>query len=133
MNLHEVVHAGRSGFLYTAFGITGSMIVGLGLGRLMKVGDTSSLLITAGTAICGGSAIAAVRSHREGIRRRDGSFAGNNLRPQFRGTAGFPHDRVGDASHPNPIRVMVGSRDSRHEFSRRRSGQVRNQLPSPSA
>lgn len=60
MNLHEVVHAGRSGFLYTAFGITGSMIVGLGLGRLMKVGDTSSLLITAGTAICGGSAIAAV-------------------------------------------------------------------------
>ena len=60
MNLHEVVHAGLSGFLYTASGIIGSMIIGLGLGRLMKVGDTSSLLITAGTAICGGSAIAAV-------------------------------------------------------------------------
>jgi uncharacterized integral membrane protein (TIGR00698 family) len=60
MNLHDVVHAGRSGFVYTAVGITASMIVGLTLGRLMGVGDTSSLLISAGTAICGGSAIAAV-------------------------------------------------------------------------
>jgi uncharacterized integral membrane protein (TIGR00698 family) len=60
MDLHEVVHAGRSGFIYTAVGITASMIVGLALGRLMRVDDTSSLLISAGTAICGGSAIAAV-------------------------------------------------------------------------
>ncbi len=60
MNLHEVVHAGRSGFVYTALGITFSMILGLTLGHLLKVGDTSSLLISVGTAICGGSAIAAV-------------------------------------------------------------------------
>lgn len=60
MNLHDVVHAGRSGFFYSAVGITASMIIGLALGRLMKVGDTSSLLISAGTAICGGSAIAAM-------------------------------------------------------------------------
>lgn len=60
MNLHEVVHAGRSGFVYTAVGITFSMILGLTLGRLLGVGDTSSLLISVGTAICGGSAIAAV-------------------------------------------------------------------------
>jgi uncharacterized integral membrane protein (TIGR00698 family) len=60
MNLHEVVHAGRSGFVYTALGITFSMVLGLTLGRLLEVGDTSSLLISTGTAICGGSAIAAV-------------------------------------------------------------------------
>jgi uncharacterized integral membrane protein (TIGR00698 family) len=60
MNLHEVVHAGRSGFVYTALGITFSMILGLMLGHLLKVGATSSLLISVGTAICGGSAIAAV-------------------------------------------------------------------------
>jgi len=60
MNLHEVIHAGRSGFLYTAAGIIFSMILGLMLGHLLKVGSTSSLLISAGTAICGGSAIAAV-------------------------------------------------------------------------
>jgi len=60
MNLHQVLHAGRSGFLYTAASITSAMLLGLGLGYLIRVGKTSALLISAGTAICGGSAIAAV-------------------------------------------------------------------------
>jgi uncharacterized integral membrane protein (TIGR00698 family) len=60
MNLHEVVHAGRSGFLYTAASITIAMLLGLGLGYLISVEKTSAFLISAGTAICGGSAIAAV-------------------------------------------------------------------------
>ncbi len=60
MNLHEVVHAGRSGFLYTAVSITTVMLLGLGLGYLIHVSNKSSFLIAAGTAICGGSAIAAV-------------------------------------------------------------------------
>ncbi len=60
MNLHEVVRAGRSGFLYTAVSITVVMLLGLGLGYLIRVGKKSSFLIAAGTAICGGSAIAAV-------------------------------------------------------------------------
>jgi uncharacterized integral membrane protein (TIGR00698 family) len=60
MNLHEVLRAGRSGFLYTAGSITFALLVGLLLGRLFKVEKTAAFLITAGTAICGGSAIAAV-------------------------------------------------------------------------
>jgi uncharacterized integral membrane protein (TIGR00698 family) len=60
MNLHEVIKAGRSGFLYTALGISFALIVGLALGKLLRVRGKSSFLITAGTAICGGSAIAAV-------------------------------------------------------------------------
>lgn len=60
MNFHEVVHAGRSGFLYTAVSITLAMLLGLGLGCLIRVGKKSAFLISAGTAICGGSAIAAV-------------------------------------------------------------------------
>lgn len=60
MNLHEVVCAGRSGFFYTALSITAAMLLGLGLGYLMHVGKKASFLISAGTAICGGSAIAAV-------------------------------------------------------------------------
>jgi len=60
MNLHEVVHAGRSGFLYTAVSITVAMLLGLGLGYLIRVGKKPAFLISAGTAICGGSAIAAV-------------------------------------------------------------------------
>jgi len=60
MNLGEVVHAGREGFLYTAIGLAFALSLGLGLGKLMRVSQKASLLITCGTAICGGSAIAAV-------------------------------------------------------------------------
>jgi len=60
MNLREVVRAGRSGFLYSAIGISFALLLGLALGRLLRVPNTSALLISAGTAICGGSAIAAV-------------------------------------------------------------------------
>src|ERR1700716_874002 len=60
MNLHEVLRAGSSGFLYTALGIAFALSLGLLLGRLLKVANTVSFLISTGTAICGGSAISAV-------------------------------------------------------------------------
>ena len=60
MNLHEVLRSGRSGFIYTALGIAATMMIGIGLGHLLKVEAISALLISVGTAICGGSAIAAV-------------------------------------------------------------------------
>ena len=60
MNLHQVVHAGRSGFVYTAVSITVVMLLGISLGYLIRVDKKASFLIAAGTAICGGSAIAAV-------------------------------------------------------------------------
>jgi uncharacterized integral membrane protein (TIGR00698 family) len=60
MNLHEVLKAGRSGFVYTALGIAFALLVGLTLGKFLRVRGNSSYLITAGTAICGGSAIAAI-------------------------------------------------------------------------
>jgi uncharacterized integral membrane protein (TIGR00698 family) len=60
MNLHDVLKAGRSGFVYTALGISFALVVGLALGKMLRVRGNSSFLITAGTAICGGSAIAAV-------------------------------------------------------------------------
>lgn len=60
MNLGEVIKVGRSGFLYTAAGITFALALGALLGRLLRVERTQSFLISAGTAICGGSAIAAL-------------------------------------------------------------------------
>ena len=60
MNLKQVVHAGRSGFFYTAVSITCAMLLGLLFGTLLKVAGKASFLISAGTAICGGSAIAAI-------------------------------------------------------------------------
>lgn len=60
MNLDEVLKAGRSGFVYTAIGISFAIVAGLALGRILGVRGNSAFLITAGTAICGGSAIAAI-------------------------------------------------------------------------
>jgi uncharacterized integral membrane protein (TIGR00698 family) len=60
MNLGQVLAAGRSGLLYSAVGIGGTLALGLLLGKLLHVERISSTLIAAGTAICGGSAIAAL-------------------------------------------------------------------------
>lgn len=60
MNLQQIVRVGKSGFVYTACSITFAMLLGWLLGRLFNVEKRISFLICAGTAICGGSAIAAV-------------------------------------------------------------------------
>lgn len=60
MNLTETVAAGKDGFILTVFSIFATLIVGYGLGRLLKTNRKTSHLISSGTAICGGSAIAAV-------------------------------------------------------------------------
>ncbi len=60
MNLHEVLKAGRSGFVYTALGILFTLAAGMALGKILRISGNASYLITAGTAICGGSAIAAI-------------------------------------------------------------------------
>ena len=60
MNLLVVAHVGMQGIGYTILGIVSTLILGAIVGRLLKVQENTSLLITVGTAICGGSAIAAV-------------------------------------------------------------------------
>ncbi|RRA49903.1 putative sulfate exporter family transporter [Acidipila sp. EB88] len=60
MNLEQVLRVGRSGFGYTAVSITMAVALGLLLGKLLRIGGKASYLITMGTAICGGSAIAAL-------------------------------------------------------------------------
>lgn len=60
MNLTAVYQAGKSGILFTIATIFGTLIVGYFIGRILKVNEKTSALISSGTAICGGSAIAAV-------------------------------------------------------------------------
>ena len=62
MNLAVVLDAGRSGMLFAAGSITVTLGLGYLSGRVLKINRKTSALITAGTAICGGSAIAAVGS-----------------------------------------------------------------------
>jgi uncharacterized integral membrane protein (TIGR00698 family) len=60
MNLQKVVEAGRTGLLFTIGTIAGTLVLGYFAGKALKVPRTTSHLISSGTAICGGSAIAAV-------------------------------------------------------------------------
>lgn len=60
MNLNAVYKAGKDGVLFTIATIFGTLLLGYLVGKLLKVGDKTSSLISSGTAICGGSAIAAV-------------------------------------------------------------------------
>jgi len=60
MNLDVVFATGVSGIKYTFIGIASTLLFGWGLGKIFKVNRDSTILISVGTAICGGSAIAAV-------------------------------------------------------------------------
>jgi uncharacterized integral membrane protein (TIGR00698 family) len=60
MNLQQVVAAGKTGVLFTIISIIGTLLLGFTLGHLLNVNRTTAHLISSGTAICGGSAIAAV-------------------------------------------------------------------------
>lgn len=60
MNLEVVARAGLDGLGYTVVGISLSLLAGWGLGKLLKTPRDTSILVSVGTAICGGSAIAAV-------------------------------------------------------------------------
>lgn len=60
MNLETVAKAGLQGLGYTMVSITATLVLGLVLGRVFKSERDTSILISVGTAICGGSAIAAI-------------------------------------------------------------------------
>ena len=60
MNLQTVVAAGKRGVAWTAATIAITLLLGFLAGRALRVARTTSHLIASGTAICGGSAIAAV-------------------------------------------------------------------------
>jgi uncharacterized integral membrane protein (TIGR00698 family) len=60
MNLTAVYKAGKDGILFTIATIFGTLALGYVVGKLLNVNEKTSALISSGTAICGGSAIAAV-------------------------------------------------------------------------
>ncbi|MBC5992652.1 YeiH family protein [Pontibacter cellulosilyticus] len=60
INLYQVTETGLSGLIYTFVSLTITMVLGIALGRTFGIAPKLTHLISAGTAICGGSAIAAV-------------------------------------------------------------------------
>jgi uncharacterized integral membrane protein (TIGR00698 family) len=60
MNVHTAMQAGSQGVLFTIVSITGTLVFGFLMGKWLNIEKKTSYLISSGTAICGGSAIAAV-------------------------------------------------------------------------
>ena len=60
MNLHASLEAGKEGMIFTIVSVVSVMFIGFVLGKRLMVDRKTSYLISSGTAICGGSAIAAV-------------------------------------------------------------------------
>lgn len=60
MNLVKSLQSGAEGMIFTVASVIGVMFIGVLLGKYMGINNKTSYLISSGTAICGGSAIAAV-------------------------------------------------------------------------
>ena len=60
MNIEKSLQSGAEGMIFTVASVIIVMTAGVFLGRLLRINDKTSYLISSGTAICGGSAIAAV-------------------------------------------------------------------------
>lgn len=60
MSVHDVVQTGKTGFMITVVSVAVTMVCGIILGRFLQVQKNTTMLISGGTAICGGSAIAAI-------------------------------------------------------------------------
>jgi uncharacterized integral membrane protein (TIGR00698 family) len=60
MNLEHALKAGKEGFFFTVCTIGFTMLAGYLVGKKLGIDKKTSLLISNGTAICGGSAIAAM-------------------------------------------------------------------------
>jgi uncharacterized integral membrane protein (TIGR00698 family) len=62
MHLDVVLRTGLDGALITATSLALAIVLGLTLGKLLAIPGDTPLMISVGTAICGGSAIAAIAS-----------------------------------------------------------------------
>ena len=61
MNLQASIASGKEGMLFTIISVIGTLLIGMFIGcKVLKINRNTSYLISSGTAICGGSAIAAV-------------------------------------------------------------------------
>lgn len=60
MNLMQVINTSKAGFTLTIISVISTLIIGLTLAKIFKVDKNIGILISSGTAICGGSAIAAI-------------------------------------------------------------------------
>ena len=60
MNLQQAYASGKDGMLLTIISVAGTLLLGILIAKKLKIDKRTGYLISSGTAICGGSAIAAI-------------------------------------------------------------------------
>lgn len=70
LNINVAMKAGKDGLFFTVISIVATLAMGYVLGKKLKVDDKTTTLISSGTAICGGSAIAAMTPVIQADRRQ---------------------------------------------------------------
>ena len=117
MNLQESLQSGADGMLFTIISVIGVMIIGVILGRYMDIDRKTSYLISSGTAICGGSAIAAVGGVLRANENENGSVAGRDFHTQCDSLIHFPAYGSFLRTLASPVRHLGGHRHTRHQLS----------------
>jgi uncharacterized integral membrane protein (TIGR00698 family) len=100
MDLRLVARVGLHGLAYTIVSIAVTLGLGVWLGRRLRLRKRSALLVSLGTAICGGSAIAAAAP----VLEADGEETSVALATVFllNGVALFLFPAIGHALHLSP-------------------------------
>ena len=113
MNLEQAINAGKDGFSNVGLYSTNANF-GF-LGKILRMESKSSHLISSGTAICGGSAIAVVAPLFE-RQKKIFQFLRGNLFIKFYFTADFSRHRKMVVTNATPIRFVERNSHSRHKF-----------------
>jgi len=115
LNLGTLLAAGRTGIGFTVCSIVGTLLLGWWVGRMLKVDSQASTLVSCGTAICGGSAIAAVA----GVIKADGRAVSVALGTVFllNAVALFIFPPIGHALHLSQNQFGVWSAIAIHDTS----------------
>ena len=111
LKLDAVGRAGATGVGATAVSLALTVLLGWGLAKLLKVERITGQLITTGTAICGGSAIAAMGPVLGASPAGDVGVARLRLHPQRRRTVCVSGDRALGGAGPGGFRLLGGDRD----------------------
>ena len=115
LNMGTLLAAGRTGIGFTVCSIVGTLLLGWWVGRMLKVESQASTLVSCGTAICGGSAIAAVA----GVIKADGRAVSVALGTVFllNAVALFIFPPIGHALHLSQNQFGVWSAIAIHDTS----------------
>ena len=125
MNLGAVAHAGMHGFLYTAIGVSLTMTIGLILGRSLGTARNTSLLVTVGTAICGGERDRCGSSRDSGKESRSFGGLGDGVFSERNRALHLSLDRPLLRSQSKSVWHLERDRDPRYEFGSRRGDAIR--------